>query len=341
MSLFTYDNISWNLPLMFCHDELIFIIGDILKEFSDIPHPKLFSYGSITSPWSGGRDTHIKFFNNHFIENHLNKIIESEFIPTFTFTKPFIKKDSLNDKVANWILDYGVEHECEFLVCSELLFNYIKDRHPEAKVSASILQGKMKFHGVTKRSAQNEDDELNFYNEIMDKYNRVVIRPEYALEKLEKDKDRIKDITKFEVHLNETCVPNCPHAISCYSFNGGAQELDSSVDVKLVCGREEFEESHDAKTNNAYTLMMKKEFVDHMVYDLGIKHLKIQGRHYQSSYLYNLVFYYLFDMTGNFQTIYPEIIEKAVNLKKMGIIIPPEQQVVVNQILRNKCIDIL
>lgn len=336
MSLFTYDNISWNLPLMFCHDEIIFVIGDILKEFPEIQRPTLFAYGSINIPWAGGRDTHIKFFNKSFIENHLNKIIDAGLIPTFTFTKPYIKNEALNDERANWLLDYGVEHNCEFLVSADNLFNYIKDRHPEAKIAASILQGKMAFHNTNSKN-QDPDYELNFYNERIDKYNRVVIRPEYAIEKLEKDLDRIKDVGKLEVHINETCLPNCPYATKCYSFMDNIAVLENKI--TRICGREEFEKKNNFKTSMEYSLMIKKEYIDHLIKDCGIKHLKIQGRHYPSPYLYHLVLYHLFNMDGNFQTIYPIIIDKIIKLKKSGETIPLEQQIMINQTMKSKLVN--
>ena len=329
MSLFTYDNVSWNLPVMFCHDEIIFVIGEILKAFPDIPRPKLFAYGCYTSPWAGGRDTRIQFFEKPFLENHLNKIIEAGFIPTFTFTRPIVKEEKLDDEMSNWILDYGVEHDCEFLVCSDKLYNHIKERQPEAKVSASILQGKMRFHNPKKRLTG--DEEFEYYNSLMDKYERIVTRPEYIIENFEKDIPRLKDISKIEVHINETCLPNCPYAISCYS---SMDNHDLYKDNQLKCGREEFNKKNDTKTQISYSIMIKKDFLDHLIYDCGIKHLKIQGRHYDGPYLYQLVFYHVFNMTGNFQTIYPALVEELKRQKVLASKYPPEQQVVLNQLKR-------
>lgn len=333
MSLFNYDNISWNLPLLFCHDELIFALGDVFSTFKNIKIPKLYAYGSITSPWAGGRKTFISLIDSDYLEEHLNKVLSSGFIPNFTFTKPYIKKDDLNDKISNWILDYGIEHGCEFLVASDLLYNYIKDKYPQAKISASILQGKMKFHNPKKRFDMNY--ELNFYNEKMDKYERVVARPEFIIEALEKNIDKIRDVSKIEVHINETCIPNCENSLPCY-LSMDRYLSNENYDKEYVCSRDLFFMRHSLKENFSYSLMMKKDFINNLVNNLGIKHLKIQGRHYESFYLFNLVLYYLFECTGNFQTIYPYIMEKCKEYKLDMTSFPFEQKIVIDQELSHK-----
>lgn len=331
-SLYTYDNISWNLPVLFCHDEIIFAISDVMKDFKDLKRPTLFAYGSVNSPWAGGRSTYVKFFDKTFIEKHLNRVIESGFIPTFTFTKPYIKNDVLNDDISNWLLDYGVEHDCEFLVSADNLYEHIKNRHPDAKVAASILQSKMEFHNTQKRIKQGADYELNFYNERIDKYRRVVVRPEFVIEKLEKDYDKIKDISKLEVHINETCIPNCINAIRCYSSMEMYVEHENYKE-NVDCERDMFLSRNSLRQAFSFSLMMKKPFLDKLVYEYGIKHLKIQGRHYDSSYLFNLILYYLFNETGNFQTIYLYIIEKSKEYKRQMITIPREQKIVLEQLM--------
>lgn len=331
IELFNYDNVSWNLPLMFCHDEMIFTISDILKDFPDIKRPKLYSYGSITSPWAGGRETYFKFFEYNFLENHLNKIIASGFIPTFTFTKPFIKTEDLEDKHSNWILAYGVEHSCEFLVTSDVLYNYIKEKYPEAKLSASILQGKMEFHNPNIK--YSEELELEFYNKKSEYYDRVVIRPEFAINCLEKNLSKIKDITKFEVLINETCLPYCKNAIKCYSYHDKIISLDNYKN-DVICSEDTFLKKYGIKkTFENKSLMMDKLFIDKLVNDFGIKHLKVQGRQYYISHLFNIILYYLFKEDGKFQSIYPYLVDICRKYKFDMSNFPYEQRIILKNIL--------
>ena len=76
---------------------------------------------------------------------------------------------------------------------------------------------------------------------------------------------------------------------------------------------------------------MSKDRIDHLVNDIGVKHLKIQGRHYSSTYLYNLVLYYIFNKTGNFQTIIPYFIEKIKEQRLKMNALPYEQKLVIKQ----------
>jgi hypothetical protein len=331
-NLFTYgDNVGWNLPLMFCHDYIIFAIGDLFKDFPEMTHPQLFAYGSVATPWSGGRCSNIWCFDKTYMEQHLNRIIDSGFIPTFTFTKPFLKKDILNDKVSNWILDYGVEHNCEFLVCSDILNTYIKDKHPNAKTNASILQAKMEFHSQKRIPLHTLEFKNNFYNERLDKYNRVVVLPEFAIDNIDDSLDKIKDISRLEVLINETCVPNCPRAINCYCGMDVFREAP-------ICSREEAGNNLGLESMK-YNLLMKKKLIDHLVYDCGIRHLKLQGRQYSVHYLYNLVLYAIFKTEGKFQTIREFILRKALeyNIKQQAI--PVEQTYIVNELFRKRSLD--
>lgn len=330
MRLFNYDNISWNLPLMFGHDEMIFAISDVIKDFPNLPRPKLHAYGSVTSPWSGGRATCVKFFEFNYLENHLNKIISSGFIPTFTFTKSYVKPEDLDDKISNWILAYGIEHNCEFLVTSDNLYNYIKDKYPEAKISASILQSKMKFHN--KNVEYNEKSELEFYNEQCNHYNRVVIRPEFAIYSLEKNINDINNIAKFEVLVNETCFPNCNNAVKCYSSHDKIITLESFKEDSF-CTQDNFVNKNGIKKAFNNLLMMDKEFIDNLVNNIGIKHLKIQGRHYFAPYLFNLILYYLFNEDGKFQSIYPYIIDLCKKYKFNMEKYPYEQQLILKKLI--------
>lgn len=47
---------------------------------------------------------------------------------------------------------------------------------------------------------------------LLNKYDRVVVRTEYAKEKLTEDYKKLKDITKIEVLVNQFCLPNYTHA---------------------------------------------------------------------------------------------------------------------------------
>ncbi|MBQ9688089.1 hypothetical protein IJV79_00475, partial [bacterium] len=171
--------------------------------------------------------------------------------------------------------------------------------------------------------------ELEFYNDKIDKYDRVVVRPEYVKTKLVKDLPRIKDVGKFEVLLNETCVPNCRRTIACYT------EMDKGFGNdrrhNKVCSREDFEKRHDAKTSFGFTLMVSKEDVDNLINNCGVKHLKVQGRHYNCAYLYNLILYYVFNCAGNFQAVYDYVLKRAKYHKMSKTLMPYEQNVVFDQ----------
>jgi hypothetical protein len=329
MSLYTYSNVSWNLPLLFCHDNLIFIISEIMKEFKDEVPPKLYAYGSTKLAWSGGRYTDIRFFDKIYIENHLRRVIDSGFIPTFTFTKPYLKKDSLNDKTANWLLDCAVEHNCEFLICSENLNKYIKDKYPNAKTHASILQAKMEFHNPKRIPLHTREYKVNFYNKLLKEYDRVVPVPEFIIEDLDAVKYEIEDISKLEVLINETCIPHCPQAIFCYTHH------DKTSNKKGYCLRT-LQLKNQGFESIKENLLLQKDFIDYLVNNVGIRHLKLQGRHYPVHFLYNLVLSSIYDITGSFQTIYRKVLDKAAEYEFEQRNMPIEQIYMLEQYFKLK-----
>lgn len=329
MSVLKYENVSWNLPLMFCHDEIIFTLSYIMKELGE-KMPTMYTYGSMFSKWAGGRDSSFIFFDRGFVEDLILKIIDAGFVPTFTFTNPRVTDADLQDEFSNHILDFGVKNNCEFIVSADNLYNHIKSRYPEAKCVASILQAKMEFHDLRKRAMQKAGSELLFYNNLLEKFDRVVVRPEYSISSLEKDAEQIKDIKKIEVLINETCIPGCPMAVACYNSKNklGAPKVSR-------CGRDIFTSNMGLEKSLNYTLMSKKEFIDNLIYNVGVKHLKIQGRHYHPAFLFSIIMQYIFKTDGGFQSIMPLAREKLKKIIKSNEFIPLEQKYMVETFIKD------
>ena len=63
-------------------------------------------------------------------------------------------------------------------------------------------------------------NETKFYNKMLDKYDIVVVRPEWTIENLNNVSKLIKDPSRIEVLVNQTCAFNCPNVAKHYKIIG-------------------------------------------------------------------------------------------------------------------------
>ena len=276
------------MPFLFCNDIFIPILHKLLEN----ENPIKYVYGSPYCKWGvGARPAIFKFNNLTLIENYLNKLTNKyNVIPTFTFTN-LNTKENLNDEYSNNLLDIAYKCNSRFLVSTDDLYNHIKSRYPNAKMHCSILQP------MTKYTEEKGFDETRFYNEMLDKYEVVVIRPEYVIENTDKLDKLLNDISRVEVLINQTCHFNCSNHRAHYDFLAQIDECDGDIEKRrkvkywtdTECGHEHF--SLCPKYKEGYrNVHLTGEQVQKVI-DLGVKKLKIQGR----SLLFDMLYDELYD----------------------------------------------
>lgn len=262
--LVKYNNIEYFMPFLFCNDIYIPILNKLSE--NEI-NPIKYIYGSPDCAWAGGRPAIIKSISLSFFENYLKKLrLNYNVIPTLTFTNLNIK-EKLNDEYSNNLLDIAYSLDCRFIVATKDLYNHIKSRYPESKMHCSVIIPSIKI------IEEKDFDETKFYNKMLDKYEVVVIRPEYTMDNIDKLDKLISDISRVEILINQNCHYNCPHYRVHYnsfteSDNGNAFTLCSQFN------------------ENYRSVHLTDEQVQKAI-DLGVKKLKLQGR--------SLLFAWLFD----------------------------------------------
>ena len=284
-----YNNIEYFMPFLFCNDIFIPILDTLLK--NEI-NPIKYVYGSPYCKWSSGaRPAIFKLDNLSLIEKYIKKITNKyNLIPTFTFTN-MEAKDNLFDEYSNELLDIAYKYSSSFIVSTEGLYNHIKMRYPDAKMHCSVLQPIKKF------IEEKDFNETKFYNEMLDKYEIVVARPEYIIENIDKLDKLLTDISRIEVLINQYCHFNCPHHMIHYKFLSeidecnGTKELETKVQYY---SNTEFGQEHFSLcpkfSKNYKTVYFTKEQVQQVI-DIGVKKIKLQGR----SYPFNMLFQELYN----------------------------------------------
>ena len=271
-NIYKYKNTEWVLPLLFQYDAIWATIHNTLKDFNIEP-PKASLFGSPSVIWAGGRVPRLYGkFSKKFFTNWLTFIKDHNATPTFTFTSTKITKESLKDEYANFILDIALEFDSNFIVYSDILKDYIKEKKPTAKITASVIKANCRFQGPDKIEEPTIENETNYYNKLLKEYDVVVVRPEYSEKILAENPNLIDDLSRIEVLINQPCIRNCPKMTKHYEYLQNYNIMPNYTET-FRCIRMDMN-SCDLFKNN---LIHEKETVEKLVKN-GINILKLQGR---------------------------------------------------------------
>jgi len=277
-SVYKYgQDVIWSLPCLF-QNEVVFGSFQASLETYKFPLLNANVYGAPRTAWTAGRVSAVrdeldikqlkKLFN--YVQNANNGI------PTFTFSRLGITNELLRDKYANYILDFAMEHGARFIVSSDRLKDYIKNKNSNIVVVSSVIKPISYFHGRDNIEQLMIEEETNYYNKLLKEYDIVVVRPEYARDILVKNPSLIDDISRIEVLINQVCINNCPmaskHIVLIQESN------DKPIDEPLYsndfyCPKYQYSRSQNYQLNCTLSYNIIKKLID-----AGVKHLKLQGR---------------------------------------------------------------
>ncbi len=284
-----YDNVEYFMPFLYCNDIFIPILEKLLR---DEINPVKYVYGTPFCAWQGGRSSYAKINKISQIDIYLKSLKTYNIIPTFTFTNIYDIEEKLNDEYCNNLLDIAYKNDAHFIVATDSLYNHIKSRYPNAKMHCSVI------NPICKRIDDKNFDETRFYNEMLDKYEVVVIRPEYAIENTDKLDKLISDISRVEVLINQHCLYDCQyhksHYIMLSKFNDDIF-LKEEKNKKLLTMLEDLSKHCPKEQNIEYkNVCMSDEQVARLI-DIGIKKIKIQGRHKNFDILFDELYQHFFN----------------------------------------------
>ena len=272
-NLFKYGEVEWSLPLLFQYEPVYGTIYKLFKEY-DINLPKANLYGAPACRWSGGRTPTIyKEYSIHILNKLFSYIKELNAVPTFTFSRTQFTKDDLKDKYCNFILNAAIDVNARFIVYSDILRDYIKEKNSNVEVVASCIKPTFQFQGPQRIEEQTPEAESAYYNKLLKEYDLVVARPEYSKTTLVTNPELIDDISRIEVLINQTCISDCPKAVEHYKFYEKFNSRPDRGGGAFTCAQSELT-PQDTYRNN---LSHSQEIVEKLVSN-GIKHLKLQGR---------------------------------------------------------------
>jgi len=267
-NLIKFPNAEYVMPFLFSNDLFLPVINELIGENKQ--HAIKYIYGSINTEWTNGRISKfdLKKEKLYIVDKYLQRLQKYNITAAFTFSNIIHDKKQLKDKLCNELLDIAQKYKSHYIVADEILYKHIKSRYKNAKMVCSVIQPSIK---------QIEDiyfDETKFYNQMLDKYEIVVLRPEYTIDNIDKLPKLLNDISRVEVLINQRCKYNCKqskrHYELVYKFNNKKiTSEDFYKQVKSFCPI--------IVTPESKSVELKTENVKKLV-DMGITKLKIQGR---------------------------------------------------------------
>ena len=291
-----YNTIEYVMPFLFCNDIFIPLLDKLLEEEHN---PIRYVYGTVRCAWAGGRPSSINILSLNGINNYLKIIKKYNVIPVFTFNSSSQDKDILNNEFCNNLLDIAYSNNSQFIVATDMLYNHIKARYKDAKMVCSVINPHLKY------IESMLFNETQFYKRMLDKYEIVVVRPEWSIENADKIDKLIPDIERIEVLINQRCHFNCKSAKLHYNLHeqieaGTLDQNEYNKKIIQICPK------YKSEYKSVY---MEDEIVEKLV-DKGVKLFKLQGRDLPFETLFDDLYNFIF----NKKYSKDELLNKANNI---------------------------
>lgn len=295
------QQITWKVPAFFCNDWAAVRLLQICSQLSERPAFDIV-YGSPRCAWSGGRPSAI---NQTLEEEQLIEYVrtykELGAICAFTLSRLNVPKADYADPYCNQILDIIEEYEGEAIIYDDGLAHYVRSTHPKIKTVASLNKAMCDF----KDSFSGHKDETAYYFDLLEDYDIVVIRCEFASddEKLEALSD-VKD--RIEIIVNQFCTPNCMHV---YKHLEAIEEWNNG-DQRSFCQPCFHLDTLSVMENRLrLNLFMSDSRISELA-GLGFKRMKLAGRNSILPKFLDMVSHYIFEPTGAISIIGNQIIRE-------------------------------
>lgn len=290
---------NWFLPTLFIYDTYSIGLIKVLKEH-EINIPKIFSYGTIRCEWTYKYDSYIKFEDKYFIDSILKMNTENDIKPVIDFSNTDLTEQNLENSFCNWFLDKCQEYNCEIIIGADILFDYVKNKYPDIKLISSVYKPMDLFQN----DEDNFDKELNYYKNLLTKYDKVMVRPEFV-KYIEQGTAVFENMEKLVIITNSACRNNCAHFRECRDFQNNEYTCIRPFEKKKY-GQDKYFENISMLDNDQIKFLSQ----------MGIKNFMLKDNKQPLLFLYTLFNNCLFERYEDFQKISSEVKEQLIeNLK--------------------------
>ncbi|HDZ20764.1 hypothetical protein LCGC14_0525260 [marine sediment metagenome] len=259
----------WNLTGLFVHDQLILQVYSVLEDRYGC-HLNLDSiHGAPEVPWNCGRISTVRVPTPEALEAMVRSFNDVGIGVYFTFSNHLLDKSDLANANCNMLLE-GIDNGLGLngvILASDLLLDYVRQRHPELRLTASIVK-------VTEEEGRGD---LGYYRSVLKRYDGVMVHPDDGFEY---DLLEQLDREKTEIMVNEDCAYLCTHRINDYQVMAeliksglpDASDLEYEYTRKKYCRAPGGRLTPVVRSCNFSMAHLLR------VYEMGFRRFKLQGR---------------------------------------------------------------
>lgn len=278
--------VSWKVPAFCTNDWAALSLADLCASMG-VGLPFQVAYGAPACRWAGGRPAAVR---QPLTRAQLNAYFDAYdrrgIRVALTLSRLEVSESELNDAYANLLLDMAAAHGAEAIVVDDRLARHIRARHPQIRLIASFNKP---LCWLDPHAAPQE--ETAYYQRLLELYDEVVVRCEYAL-----DNGRIgllspEDRERVEVVVNQICVPNCDRGLQ---HMRALQDWDGSGPCQ---GCLHLPRAHEAGRRLAGNVLVSNRRIDELA-AMGVTKMKLGGRNVPVQWFLDCVGTYVFEPTG-------------------------------------------
>lgn len=276
-----YKKVKWKAPFLFAHDKLcmeLFCLTDKLG--INVPIDSV--YGGIPCSWDTNNIPSEISSSYSDIRNSIETYNRRNVSCCFTFNNYDVNEKMFYDELPNKILKAASEFDVDnyAIIASDALYQYIKDNYPKIKLISSVIRPYNQNILKTK--------EVKYYDDLCEKYDRVVIRAELNFD--DRFLKKLKYKKKIEIIVNNNCVLGCKLRQFHYRV----------MTKKRISLCNKAREDINFVYNN--TFLSKNDII--RIQKMGFEHFKLDGRGLDNKELFNnVIARYIFEPTGIIQPL--------------------------------------
>lgn len=266
-------------------------------------------YGAPACRWNGGRVSFCRATET-IIYQEFTMLAQQNWTPCLTFSNHLLGEEDMSDVIGNLLLSCAdtIFDFYYIRVCSPLLASYIRQKHPKARICASVIFADIK-HGKGNPT---------YYRNVASEFERFVVHPD---DNLNLQMRSILDPSRAEFLLNERCLWNCPNRMAHYDAIATIQQEGDTYQVMQSrvlehCHATPLTKQCESPQRNC--ALSKNELSD--LVESGFSYFKIQGRKDAPAlFLYDLCNYLLPDEYMTSQLYAPLLVELNNTANPAGV----------------------
>ncbi len=272
-----WPEVKWNISGLFNYRPLINFLTQMMRN-QNISNVLDSFHGSPDLLWNGGRvNANVKNYPD--AEKYFKALNDLGIGVFLTFSNAVLEEKHLSDEESNRLLDC-LDEKCGLngvIIVSDLMSDYIRKKKPGLKRICSVV----------KSFIENRDGDIEWYKEMENRFDRVVVHTDHMFDLDLLDK---LDRSKAEILVTEECIYKCPnrkHHQTLNSVYNIAQYEDKTKADEVF---EQIKTIRETKCSGGSGILNKEKntkllrscFLTHdevkTIYDMGFRKFKISGR---------------------------------------------------------------